>query len=59
MGSKTSKTCATENMKQIKQLDIEEKTGTDILLFSTLKDVINRVEIWEDRKAIKSITNCN
>ena len=27
MGSKTSKTTATENMKQIKELDINEKQG--------------------------------
>ena len=26
MGSKTSKSCASENMRQIKELDIEEKT---------------------------------
>ena len=25
MGSKTSKSCATDNMKQIKELDINEK----------------------------------
>ena len=61
MGSKTSKSCATENMKQIKELDIEENTRTDIiLLFNTLKDVIERVEKLEEReKAIKSITNCH
>ena len=44
MGSKSSKPCATENMKQIKELDINEKTKTDIRLFNTLKHVIERVE---------------
>ena len=29
MGSKTSKYSASENMKQIKELDINEKTKTD------------------------------
>ena len=53
MGSKTSKSCATENMKQIKELDINEKTKTDILLFNTLKDVIERVEKLEERKSDK------
>ena len=53
MGSKTSKSCATENMKQIKELDIEEKTRTDILLFNTLKDVIESVEKLEERKSDK------
>ena len=32
MGSKTSKYSASENMKHIKELDINEKTKTDILL---------------------------
>ena len=53
MGSKTSKSTATENMKQIKELDIEEKTRTDILLFNTLKDVIERVEKLEETKSDK------
>ena len=53
MGSKTSKSCASENMKQIKELDIEEKTRTDILLFNTLKDVIERVEKLEETKSDK------
>ena len=55
MGSKTSKSCATENMKQIKELDINEKTRTDILLFNTLKDVIERVEKLEERKSDKLV----
>ena len=61
MGSKTFKSCATENMKQIKELDIEEKTRTDILIFNTLKDVINRVEILEDRVYFKlpPVNLCN
>ena len=55
MGSKASKSCATENMKQIKELGIEEKTRTDILLFNTLKELKN----WKREKAIKSISNCH
>ena len=51
MGSKASKCSANENMKQIKQLDINEKTKTDILLFNTLKDVIERVERLEETKS--------
>ena len=50
MGSKSSKSCATENMQQIKDLDINEKTKTDVLLFNTLKDVIERVEKLEETK---------
>ena len=53
MGLKQSKSCATENMKQIKELDIEEKTRTDMLLFNTLKDVIDRVEKLEETKSDK------
>ena len=53
MGSTSSKSSATENMKQIKELDIHEKTRTDILLFNTLKDVIERVEKLEETKSDK------
>ena len=53
MGLKQSKSCASENMKQIKELDINEKTKTDILLFNTLKDVIQRVEHLEETKSDK------
>ena len=53
MGSTSSKPCATENMKQIKELDVNEKTKTDILLFNTLKDVIERVEKLEETKSDK------
>ena len=53
MGSKSSKSCATENMKQIKDLDINEKTRTDMLLFNTLKGVIQRVEHLEETKSDK------
>ena len=53
MGSKSSKSCATENMKQIKELDINEKTKTDILLFNTLKDCIERIEKLEGTKSDK------
>ena len=55
MGAKSSKSCASENMKQIKELDINEKTKTDILLFNTLKDVIERVEKLEERKSDKLV----
>ena len=50
MGSKSSKSTASENMKQIKELDINEKTKTDILLFNTLKDCIERIEKLEETK---------
>ena len=53
MGSKSSKSSATENMKQIKELDINEKTKTDILLFNTLKDCIERIEKLEETKSDK------
>ena len=53
MGSKSSKSCATENMKQIKELDINEKTKTNILLFNTLKDCIERIEKLEETKSDK------
>ena len=53
MGSRTSKSCATVNMKQIKELDIEEKTKADISLFNTLQDVIERVEKLEETKGDK------
>ena len=53
MGLKQSKSCATENLKQIKELDIEEKTRTDILLFNTLKDCIERIEKLEETKRDK------
>ena len=55
MGSKTSKYSASENMKQIKELDINEKTKTDILLFNTLKDCIDRIEKLEETKSDKSV----
>ena len=37
-------------MKLIKELDIHEKSRTDMLLFNTLKDVIERVEKLEENK---------
>ena len=55
MGSKTSKNTATENMQQIKELDINEKTKTDILLFNTLKDCIERIEKLEETKSDKFV----
>ena len=53
MGSKSSKSTASENMKQIKELDINEKTKTDILLFNTLKDCIEGIEKLEETKSDK------
>ena len=53
MGSKSSKSTASENMKQIKELDINEKTTTDILLFNTLKDCIERIGKIEETKSDK------
>ena len=53
MGSKSSKSTASENMKQIKELDINEKPKTDILLFNTLKDCIERIEKLEETKSDK------
>ena len=54
MGSKSSKSTASENMKQIKELDInKKKTKTDILLFNTLKDCIERIEKLEETKSDK------
>ena len=55
MGSKTSKNTATENMQKIKELDIDEKTKTDILLFNTLKDCIERIEKLEETKSDKFV----
>ena len=53
MGSETSKSCATENMKQIRELDINEKSQTDILLFNALKDCVERIEKLEETKSDK------
>ena len=53
MGSKSSKSSATENMKQIKKLDINEKIKPDILLFNTLKDFMERIEKLEETKSDK------
>ena len=55
MGSKTSKYSASENMKQIKELDINEKTKTDILSFYTLKDCKDRIEKLEETKSDKFV----
>ena len=57
MGSKSSKSSATENMKQIKELDINEKTKTDIFLFNTLQDCIERIEKLEETKSDKIYYN--
>ena len=53
MGAKSSKSIASENMKQIKELDMNEKTKTDILLFNTLKDCTERIEKLEETKSDK------
>ena len=53
MGSKYSTSTPSENMKQIKELDINEKTKTDILLFNTLQDCIERIEKLEEAKSDK------
>ena len=50
MGSTSSKSSATENMKQIKELDINEKTRTDMLLFNTLKDVMKELKSGRNKK---------
>ena len=55
MGSKASKYSASENMKKIKELDINEKTKTYILFFNTLKDCIDRVEKLEETKSDKFV----
>ena len=44
MGAKSSKSSATENMKQIKELDINEKTKTDILLFNLWKMLLKELK---------------
>ena len=36
-------------MKQIRELDTNEKTRTDILILNTLKDVLERVEVLEEK----------
>ena len=51
MGAKSSKSIANENLKQIKELDINKKTKADILLFNTLKDCIERIEKLEETKS--------
>ena len=51
MGAKSSKSSASENMKQIKEVDIYEKTKTDILLFNTSKDCMERIEKLEETKS--------
>ena len=53
MGSKSSKSTASDNMKQIKEFDINEKTKTDILLYNALKDCIERIEKLEETKSDK------
>ena len=52
MGSKSSKPADTDYMKQIKELDINEKTKTDVLLFNSIKECIDRIEKLEETKSI-------
>ena len=42
-------------MKQIKELDINEKTKTDILLFNSIKECISRIEKLEETKSDKLV----
>ena len=53
MGSKSSKPADTDYMKQIKELDINEKTKTDSLLFNSIKECISRIEKLEETKSDK------
>ena len=55
MGSKSSKPADTDYMKQIKELDMDEKTKTDVLLFNSIKECIGRIEILEETKSDKII----
>ena len=55
MGSKSSKPTDTDYMKQIKELDINEKTKTDILLFNSIKECISRIEKLEETKSDKLV----
>ena len=55
MGSKSSKSCATEDMKLLNELDINEKTKTNILLFNTLKDCIERTEKLGETRSDKLV----
>ena len=50
MGSKSSKPTDTDYMNQIKELDINEKTKTDILLFNSIKECISRIVINVNHK---------
>ena len=55
MGSKSSKPSDTDYMKQIKELDINEKPKTDILLFNSIKECISRIEKLEETKSDKLV----
>ena len=55
MDSKSSKPTYTDYMKQIKELDINEKTKTDILLFNSIKECISRIEKLEETKSDKLV----
>ena len=55
MGSKSFKPTDTDYMKQIKELDINEKTKTDILLFNSIKECISRIEKLEETKSDKLV----
>ena len=55
MGSNSSKPTDTDYMKLIKELDINEKTKTDILLFNSIKECISRIEKLEETKSDKLV----
>ena len=55
MGSESSKPTDTGYMKQIKELDINEKTKTDILLLNSIKECISRIEKLEETKSHKLV----
>ena len=55
MGSKSSKPTDTDYMKQIKELDINEKPKTDVPLFNGIKECISRIEKLEETKNDKSV----
>ena len=57
MGSNTFKSSASENMKQIKGLDIEEKNKNSDFVFNTLQDVIEKVEKLEETTSDKIYYN--
>ena len=55
MGSKRSRPKENNYMEEIKELDINEKTKTDVLLFNSIKECINRIEVLEEKKSDKLV----